>query len=324
MPPKKKGKGKGKKGKGKGKKGKRRSKSRTKIKHMTPEQATGFLALVMYESRKQSALFYKMWYLEQKEEMKTLRHKLHKLEKEQHSLISSLLSQSESLTTHLTLIPTSTLNLPTTFPQHLSLDPHLIKQRAQIDTLNSQIENLELANDELGKKEREMVRFQESGTAGMEEDIKRMREEAGREVERRRKELEGLRVRHDMSVEGVKRRTEGIVNGVETVASQQVIDAMPTPNIHTWKLNKQLKHQLSELLSEESNLANLVQQLEEQNLDLVWGMVDVEWNFDYEDDETWVLDDDEEEESYSNLWDEENPDWEEDDDSDTYSDTSST
>ena len=152
--------------------------------------------------------------------MKTLRHKLHRLEKEQHSLISSLLLQSDSLTSHFTAIPTSTLNLPSTFSHHLSLDPYLIKQRAQIDALNTQIENLELANEELSKKQKEMVRFQENGTSGMEEDIIRMRQEAAQEVDRRRKELDALRKRHNMSVEGVKRRTEGIVNGVETVASQ--------------------------------------------------------------------------------------------------------
>ncbi|KAJ3045961.1 hypothetical protein HDV00_006227 [Rhizophlyctis rosea] len=225
-----------------------------------------------------------------KEEMKKLRHKLRKLEKEQHTTIASLLSTTSSLSDNLVTIPLSTLSLPATLPQTLSLEPSLIRQRAEIEALHTTIEGLEAANDALTNKEKEMVSFQHMGTQQLEEKVRALKDEAVREGERRRKEMEALRARHELSVEGVKRRTEGIVNGVETVASQQVIDAMSATHLHTWKLNKQLKHQLAELLAEEQHLSTIVQRLEEYNLGLVWNLVDVEWNFDYEDEGVWEED----------------------------------
>ncbi|KAI9094888.1 hypothetical protein DFS34DRAFT_687122 [Phlyctochytrium arcticum] len=269
MPPKKKKKGSGKK------KGKR-SKGGRKGKKLSSEQASTVLTFIMVEARKQSILFYRTLYIEQKDDTKRLKARLRRVEAERYGNMRDLLDTTESMVGKLKKMTGQKAAYDRTRPFDPDLDKRLLQQRVDIEVL---FDNMTAQSNRLTELTTTYTRLLTTTTADLEAEKAELATDREKQLARHEFEIADLHRKHEQNSTGSRRRADKIVIGVESIASQHELDQMSLSEIRIFQRNRKLVKLVTAAREETRKLQAIVQKLEEKNVALSKELsVAVDWD----------------------------------------------
>lgn len=101
------------------------------------------------------------------------------------------------------------------------IPPKLRVLSSKKSALQDRLQNLDASLHSLTTTQTELIQFQDGNPSShLDAEIMALKEQARRDAERRVEEVQRVKDKHEASVAAAKRRADGIVMGVETVASQ--------------------------------------------------------------------------------------------------------